>query len=89
MPARTAASPGDGRMDRDRESRIDAVIAPAFPSNTARGGVLYPIVYSLARGGGSRVKFKGQWSRRRLAGSVVSGTRTGRPWERQISGRSA
>ncbi len=32
---------------------LDAVIAPAFPSNTARGGVLYPIVYSLARGGGS------------------------------------
>jgi DASS family divalent anion:Na+ symporter len=33
---------------------LDAVIAPAFPSNTARGGVLYPIVYSLARGGGSQ-----------------------------------
>lgn len=32
---------------------LDAVIAPAFPSNTARGGVLYPIVYSLAQGGGS------------------------------------
>lgn len=32
---------------------LDAVIAPAFPSNTARGGVLYPVVYSLARGGGS------------------------------------
>ena len=27
----------------------DALIAPAFPSNTARSGVLYPIVYSLAR----------------------------------------
>ena len=26
----------------------DALIAPAFPSNTARSGVLYPIVYSLA-----------------------------------------
>ena len=26
----------------------DTVIAPAFPSNTARGGVLYPVVRSLA-----------------------------------------
>jgi len=32
----------------------DAVIAPAFPSNTARGGVLFPIVLSLAQGSGSR-----------------------------------
>jgi len=32
----------------------DAVIAPAFPSNTARGGVLYPIVLSVAQGAGSR-----------------------------------
>jgi DASS family divalent anion:Na+ symporter len=32
----------------------DALIAPAFPSNTARGGVLYPIVLSVARGSGSR-----------------------------------
>ncbi len=31
----------------------DAVIAPAFPSNTARGGVLFPIVLSLAKSGGS------------------------------------
>ena len=31
----------------------DAVIAPAFPSNTARGGVLFPIVLSLAQGAGS------------------------------------
>src|SRR4051794_31332501 len=31
----------------------DALIAPAFPSNTARGGVLYPIVLSLAQSGGS------------------------------------
>jgi len=31
----------------------DALIAPAFPSNTARGGVLYPIVLSLAEGVGS------------------------------------
>jgi len=32
----------------------DAVIAPAFPSNTARGGVLFPIVLSVAEGSGSR-----------------------------------
>jgi DASS family divalent anion:Na+ symporter len=32
----------------------DAIIAPAFPSNTARGGVLYPVVLSVARGVGSR-----------------------------------
>jgi DASS family divalent anion:Na+ symporter len=31
----------------------DAMIAPAFPSNTARGGVLYPIVLSLAQNSGS------------------------------------
>ena len=32
----------------------DAAIAPAFPSNTARGGVLFPIVLSVARGAGSK-----------------------------------
>jgi divalent anion:Na+ symporter, DASS family len=32
----------------------DAAIAPAFPSNTARAGVLYPIVLSVAQGAGSR-----------------------------------
>jgi DASS family divalent anion:Na+ symporter len=31
----------------------DAVIAPAFPSNTARAGVLFPVVLSVARGSGS------------------------------------
>ena len=31
----------------------DAAIAPAFPSNTARGGVLFPIVLSVAKGAGS------------------------------------
>lgn len=31
----------------------DAVIAPAFPSNTARGGVLFPIVLSVAQGSDS------------------------------------
>lgn len=32
----------------------DAAIAPAFPSNTARGGVLFPIVLSVAQGSGSQ-----------------------------------
>jgi DASS family divalent anion:Na+ symporter len=31
----------------------DALIAPAFPSNTARGGVLYPIILALAQSAGS------------------------------------
>jgi DASS family divalent anion:Na+ symporter len=31
----------------------DAAIAPAFPSNTARGGVLFPIVLSIVKGAGS------------------------------------
>ena len=34
----------------------DAVIAPAFPSNTARSGVLYPITLALARGSGSKIE---------------------------------
>ena len=33
---------------------VDAVIAPAFPSNTARSGVLYPLALSLAEAAGSR-----------------------------------
>ena len=33
---------------------LDAVIAPAFPSNTARSGVLYPLAYSLADAAGAR-----------------------------------
>jgi DASS family divalent anion:Na+ symporter len=33
---------------------LDAVIAPAFPSDTARSGVLYPLALSLAEGGASR-----------------------------------
>src|SRR6516162_11185395 len=32
----------------------DAIIAPGFPSNTARGGVLFPIVLSVASGSGSQ-----------------------------------
>ena len=33
---------------------IDAVIAPAFPSNTARSGVLYPLTVSLAEAAGAK-----------------------------------
>jgi DASS family divalent anion:Na+ symporter len=33
---------------------LDAVIAPAFPSDTARSGVLYPLALSLAEAGGSK-----------------------------------
>ncbi|EQB34484.1 oxidoreductase [Sulfurimonas hongkongensis] len=33
----------------------DMFIAPAFPSNTARSGVLYPIVHSLSSDSGSKV----------------------------------
>ena len=34
----------------------DAIIAPAFPSNTARSGVLYPIIYALSQDSGSKVE---------------------------------
>src|SRR5262249_29104053 len=33
---------------------LDAVIAPAFPSNTARSGVLYPLAVSLADAAGAK-----------------------------------
>jgi DASS family divalent anion:Na+ symporter len=33
---------------------VDGVIAPAFPSNTARSGVLYPLVFSLSEAAGAR-----------------------------------
>jgi DASS family divalent anion:Na+ symporter len=46
----------------------DALIAPAFPSNTARGGVLYPIVLSLAQGLGSTPQDP---VRRRLGGYLM------------------
>src|SRR6185436_5845613 len=32
---------------------VDAVIAPAFPSNTARSGVLYPLAVSLTHSVGA------------------------------------
>jgi divalent anion:Na+ symporter, DASS family len=46
----------------------DALIAPAFPSNTARGGVLYPIVLSVAQGSGSK---PGDPEGRRLGGYLM------------------
>jgi divalent anion:Na+ symporter, DASS family len=46
---------------------VDAVIAPAFPSNTARSGVLYPLTFSLAEAAGAR---PGDPSRQRL-GSLL------------------
>jgi len=33
---------------------VDALIAPAFPSNTARSGVLYPLVFSVAEAAGAK-----------------------------------
>jgi divalent anion:Na+ symporter, DASS family len=42
---------------------VDGVIAPAFPSNTARAGVLYPLVFSLAEAAGVK---PGEEGRRRL-----------------------
>jgi len=33
---------------------VDGVIAPAFPSNTARSGVLYPLVLSVTEAAGAR-----------------------------------
>lgn len=46
----------------------DAIIAPAFPSNTARGGVLYPVVLSVAQGAGSK---PGDEQERRLGGYLM------------------
>lgn len=46
----------------------DALIAPGFPSNTARGGVLYPIILSLAQGSGS---VPNDESNRRLGGYLM------------------
>ncbi len=46
----------------------DALIAPAFPSNTARGGVLYPIILSLAQSSGS---LPSQEKTRRMGGYLM------------------
>ena len=32
---------------------VDAIISPAFPSNTARSGVLYPLAFSMAQAAGA------------------------------------
>ena len=32
---------------------VDAIISPAFPSNTARSGVLYPLAFSMAEAAGA------------------------------------
>ena len=42
---------------------VDSIIAPAFPSNTARSGVIYPMAFSLADAAGVR---PGDDTRRRL-----------------------
>jgi len=42
---------------------VDALISPAFPSNTARSGVLYPLVFSMAEAAGAT---PGRADRRRL-----------------------
>ena len=39
---------------------VDGVIALAFPSNTARSGVLYPLVLSLAEAAGARPGVEGR-----------------------------
>lgn len=39
---------------------LDAAIAPAFPSSTARSGVLYPFVLSLADGAGAKPNESGR-----------------------------
>ena len=33
---------------------VDGIISPAFPSNTARSGVLYPLVFSVAEAAGAK-----------------------------------
>ena len=47
---------------------LDAVIAPAFPSSTARSGVLYPLAVSLADAAGAKVN---RPERRRLGAFLM------------------
>src|SRR3954466_6613650 len=47
---------------------VDAVIAPAFPSNTARSGVIYPLAFSLADAAGAK---PGDPSRQRLGSFLM------------------
>ena len=50
----------------------DAIIAPAFPSNTARGGVIFPIVLSLAQSAGSTPACAASWAPIGLTDVAVS-----------------
>jgi len=47
---------------------VDGVIAPAFPSNTARSGVLYPLAFSLAEAAGAT---PGDPARRRVGALLM------------------
>jgi len=47
---------------------LDAAIAPAFPSNTARSGVLYPLAFSLAEAAGAK---PGEPGRQRLGAYLM------------------
>ena len=47
---------------------VDGCIAPAFPSNTARSGVLYPLVVSLAEAAGAK---PGDPARKRLGSFLM------------------
>jgi DASS family divalent anion:Na+ symporter len=47
---------------------VDGVIAPAFPSNTARAGVLYPLVFSLTEAAGVK---PGEEGRRRVGSFLM------------------
>lgn len=47
---------------------VDAIIAPAFPSNTARSGVIFPMAFSLAAAAGATPENE---SRRRLGSFLM------------------
>jgi DASS family divalent anion:Na+ symporter len=47
---------------------VDGLIAPAFPSNTARSGVIYPLAFSLADAAGAK---PGDSSRQRLGSFLM------------------
>jgi DASS family divalent anion:Na+ symporter len=47
---------------------VDGIIAPAFPSNTARSGVIFPLAFSLADAAGAK---PGDDSRRRLGAFLM------------------
>jgi divalent anion:Na+ symporter, DASS family len=47
---------------------VDGLIAPAFPSNTARSGVVFPLAFSLAEAAGAKPDDE---SRKRLGGFLM------------------